>query len=168
MDPAGRLACKETEWPIVARMAEDLEIPPCLAKAHYDQVARYFIEAGQAPGPLGQLSFAAVAAEEPAGKPLASCRKVQVLLELVAEEDVERLASQGLPAMRQTRMARLTAQAREQGGLLTIEDLAFLLCSSAATVKRDLAQLRTRGQAAPTRGQVTGASVSEPATAARP
>ena len=167
--PAGRLAAKEMQWAIVARIADELEIPPCLAKAHYDDVARYFVEAGHAPAKPGQLSFSAVAAEEPAGKPLADCRKVQVVLDLAAEEDLEALSSMGLRGMRQSRLARVTGQAQEQGGLLTIEDLAFLLCSSPATVKRDLKELRRRGHAAPTRGQIKeiGAGVTHQAEAVR-
>ena len=38
--------------------------------------------------------------------------------------------------------------------LLTIEDLAYLTCSSPATVKRDLAACRARDEAVPTRGQI--------------
>jgi len=38
--------------------------------------------------------------------------------------------------------------------LLTVEDLAYLTCSSPATVKRDLAWLRAHGQAVSTRGQL--------------
>ena len=48
---------------------------------------------------------------------------------------------------------RLARQAQLQGGLLTVEDLAYLTCSSTSTVKRDLALCR-RGIAVPTRGQI--------------
>jgi Protein of unknown function (DUF1670). len=53
-----------------------------------------------------------------------------------------------------------------QGGLLTVEDLAFLTCSSPATVKRDLAEIRRRGEAVPTRGQIRdiGPTVSHKTT----
>jgi hypothetical protein len=56
--------------------------------------------------------------------------------------------------MRQGRVARLARQAQVQGGLLTVEDLAYLTCSSTATVKRDLAQCRSKGVAVPTRGHI--------------
>ncbi len=56
--------------------------------------------------------------------------------------------------MRQGRWARLARQARVQGALLTVEDLAFLTCSSTATVKRDLGSCRARDEAVPTRGQI--------------
>jgi Protein of unknown function (DUF1670) len=64
------------------------------------------------------------------------------------------LRERGLGAMRQQRLARLARQARVQGGLLTIEDLAYLTCSSTATVKRDVAACRARDVAVPTRGQI--------------
>jgi hypothetical protein len=56
--------------------------------------------------------------------------------------------------MRQQRLARLARQAQVQGGLLTVEDLAYLTYSSTATVKRDLAVCRGKEIAVPTRGQI--------------
>src|SRR5919106_1777952 len=46
------------------------------------------------------------------------------------------------------------ARPKVQGGLLTVEDLAFLTCSSPATVNRDLAECRVNDIAVPTRGQI--------------
>ena len=68
--------------------------------------------------------------------------------------------------MRQQRLARLARQAQVQGGLLTVEDLAYLTCSSPATVKRDVALNRSRGVAVPTRGQIKdiGPGLSHKAT----
>jgi hypothetical protein len=102
----------------------------------------------------GELCYLAVAATEPPGKPVAACRKVQVSVELATPEDRETLRARGLAAMRQGRLARLARQAQVQGGLLTVEDLAYLTCSSTATVKRDLATCRAAGVAVPTRGQI--------------
>ena len=156
MDSYGtqRLSDKDAESAIVARIGEDFNLTPVLAKAHYEQMARYFAEYGQVPAQPGELCYLAVAASEPPGKPLRACRKVQLRLELTAAEDREVLAADGLAAMRRRRLARLARQARVQGGLLSVEDLAWLTCSSIATVKRDLAVLRAGGEPAPTRGQV--------------
>ena len=156
MDAYGtaRLTAKDAESAIVARICEDFNLTPVLARAHYEQMTRYFAEYGQVPARPGELCYLAVAAEEPAGKPIAACRKVQVRLELAAPVDLEVLQAKGLAAMRQGRLARLARQARVQGALLTVEDLAYLTCSSPATIKRDLAWLRRHGQAVATRGQV--------------
>ena len=64
------------------------------------------------------------------------------------------MGREGLAVMRQGRLARLARQAQVQGGLLTVEDLAYLTCSSTATVKRDLGACRADGVAVPTRGQI--------------
>lgn len=149
-----RLAVKDVEHAIVSRICEDFNLTPVLAKAHYEQMRRYFADLGQVPTEPGELCYLAVAAEAPPGKPIGSCRKEQVRLELSAAEDLEELRERGLGAMRRRRLARLTRQARVQGALLTVEDLCFLLCSSPATVKRDIAALRAAGEAVPTRGQV--------------
>jgi len=156
MDTYGtaRLAAKDAESAIVARICEDFNLTLVLARAHYEQMARYFADYGQAPAQPGELCYLAVDAEEPPGKPIAACRKVQVHLELAAPLDRAVLAAHGLAAMRQRRLARLARQARVQGALLTVEDLAWLTCSSPATVKRDLAELRRRDEAVPTRGQI--------------
>lgn len=156
MDAYGtaRLAAKEAESAIVARICEDFNLTPVLARAHYEQMARYFSEYGHLPTRAGELCYLAVDGNEPPGKPIIACRKIQVRLELAGAEDQEVLREKGLAAMRQRRLARLARQAQVQGGLLTVEDLAYLTCSSPATVKRDLSACRARGEAVPTRGQI--------------
>jgi Protein of unknown function (DUF1670) len=121
-----RLAAKDAESAIVARVCEDFNLSPVLARAHYEQRARCFAEYGQVPAQPGELCYLAVADDEPAGKPVAACRKVQVRLELTADEARRALAEHGLAAMRQRRPARLARQARVQQALLTVEDLAWL------------------------------------------
>ena len=155
MDAYGtaRLAAKDAESAIVARICEDFNLTPVLARAHYEQMARYFADYGHVALRPGELCYLAVASEEPPGKPIVACRKVQVALELAAPEDLEVLRT-GLAAMRQQRLARLARQGQVQGGLLTVEDLAFLTCSSPATVNRDLAECRVNDIAVPTRGQI--------------
>jgi hypothetical protein len=150
----GRLAAKEAESAIVARICEDFNLTPVLARAHYQQMARYFADYGHVASRPGELCYLAVDANEPPGKPIIACRKVLVRLELATVEDQEALREGGLAVMRQGRLARLARQARVQGGLLTVEDLAYLTCSSPATVKRDLAACRRDDVAVPTRGQI--------------
>jgi Protein of unknown function (DUF1670) len=156
MDAYGtaRLAAKDAESAIVARICEDFNLTPVLARAHYEQMARYFSDFGHMALQPGELVYLAVASDEPPGKPIIACRKVQVALELAAPEDHEVLRERGLAAMRRQRLARLARQAQVQGGLLTVEDLAYVTCSSTATVKRDLAECRAKEIAVPTRGQI--------------
>lgn len=156
MDSYGtaRLGAKDAESAIIARICSDFNMTPVLARAYYEQISRYFAEYDRVPAEPGELCYLAVATEEPPGKPVSACAKVAVRLELARPSDQVVLGNEGLAAMRRSRIARLTRQAHVQGGLLSVEDLAYLTCSSTATVKRDLAALRETDEAAPTRGQI--------------
>src|SRR6202158_5244571 len=104
---------------------------------------------------LGQIKLLVVAADEPAGKALEDCQKVTVLLTLDAGlEDYEVRIRDGVEGLRRTRILRMTAEARDQGGLLSYEDLAFrLLNCGLRTLVRDVAALRQRDIEVPSRGQ---------------
>jgi hypothetical protein len=104
---------------------------------------------------LGQISLLVVAAEEPAGKPSEQCQKVTVRLTLdAAQEDYQVRLAHGVEGLRRARILRLTAEARDQGGLLSYEDLAFRLFNCGVrTIVRDVQALRRREIAVPTRGQ---------------
>jgi hypothetical protein len=91
-----RLAAKDAESAIVTRICEDFNLTPVLGRAHYEQMARYFSEFGHMALRPGELCYLAVAAEEPPGKPIIACRKVQVSLELAASEDQVTLRAKGL------------------------------------------------------------------------
>jgi hypothetical protein len=104
---------------------------------------------------LGQVKLLVVAANEPAGKPLERCQKIAVLLTLDAgQDDFQVRLQQGLEALRRARLMRMALEARDQGGLLTYEDLAYrLLNCSERTIVRDIRALRKRQIEVPTRGQ---------------
>jgi len=104
---------------------------------------------------LGQIQLLVVAAEEPAGKPLEQCQKVTVRLTLDAgQEDYQVRLAYGVEGLRRARILRLTAEAREQGGLLSYEDLAFRLFNCGVrTIVRDVQALRRRELEVPSRGQ---------------
>jgi hypothetical protein len=104
---------------------------------------------------VGQIKLLVVAAEEPPGKPLEQCQKVPVMLTFDAgREDLEVRARQGVTGLRRTRILRMCCRAREQGGLLSYEDLAYrLLNCGTRTIVRDVEHLRNVGLVVPTRGQ---------------
>jgi len=104
---------------------------------------------------LGMIKLLVVAAEEPAGKPLEQCQKVTVRLTLdSAQEDYQIRLTHGVEGLRRCRILRLTAEARDQGGLLSYEDLAFRLFNCGVrTIVRDVQALRRRDVEVPTRGQ---------------
>lgn len=104
----------------------------------------------------GQMKYSCVSASEGAGKPLDKCSMSTVFLTMIDPEDRRDLPSDGKQASvhrRRRKIMRLTEEAREQGGLLTQEDLAALLDSDVRTIRRDICQLRSDGVVVATRGQ---------------
>ena len=105
----------------------------------------------------GQMKYSCVAASEPPGKPIKECQMVTVTLSLLLNEDTEELPFKAKDASIETRWRRLLRicdEAREQGGLLSQEDLAKLLMSDVRTIRRDIAELKRQGIIVPTRGTV--------------
>lgn len=103
---------------------------------------------------LGQITYQAIAIDEPAGKSLADCQKVPVQLTLFAEHDPEVLAQDGPIQLRRVRVHRLVNEALMQGGALSQEDLACLLGVSLKSIKRIFAHYRQQGNLLPSRGEI--------------
>ncbi|OVE78315.1 hypothetical protein BVX99_00215 [bacterium F16] len=102
----------------------------------------------------GQLKHRCVSIDDGAGKPLDKCQLITVLLTLFDKEDEEDLGTTDRSLeIRRRRMLRITEEAREQGGLLSQEDLKQILMCDVRTIRRDIAELRTRGIVVATRGQ---------------
>jgi biotin operon repressor len=148
-----RLKSKEARAAIIQKLATDFNLTPIIAEAFYQQFSLYFEEHANVSLSTGEVAYEAVAAEEPAGKHIRLTRKVTVRLKLLDfNSDLEALANYGLAGLRRHRLARLTRQAYDQAALLSYEDLAMLLTTSPATVRRDVQHLRRQGQFIMTRG----------------
>jgi len=104
---------------------------------------------------VGQVKFLAVSKNEPPGKPIEDCEKIAVFLTLDAGEEDQRIRFQhGTAALRRAKILRLTTEAKQQGALLSYEDIAFrLLNCGVRTVVRDANVIRGQGISLPTRGQ---------------
>lgn len=92
----------------------------------------------------GRTTLVAVDAEEPAGKPIASCAKrtISVTVHRGAEDDRE-MQEKGIDGWRRERVAAVCQEALSQGALLTREDLAYrIFFVGPRTISRDLAWLR--------------------------
>jgi len=114
----------------------------------------YFTEPEERPVQAGQMRYVCVASSEGAGKPLQRCQQQTVVLSVLDRDDPQVLARHNADGLRRHRLQRLTEEAREQGGLLSQEDLAQLLCCSVRTVRRDIRELREHhGIVVATRGQ---------------
>ncbi len=89
------------------------------------------------------------AATAPTGRPLRNDEWVSVEWTVSVPEDGE---IRGKSERRRHVILRLLREAQEQGAAPTVEDLATVLGVSRATIKRDLAALRTAGHTVRTRG----------------
>jgi hypothetical protein len=148
-----RLESKNAKNAIIQKLAHDFNLTPIIAEAFYKQVSIYFQEHSNITLSSGEVSYEAVSSTEPAGKHIRLTRKVTIRLKLMdINSDFDVLANYGLAGMRRHRVERLTRQAYDQGALLTYEDLALLLTSSPATIKRDIFFLRKEGKFIVTRG----------------
>jgi biotin operon repressor len=148
-----RLQLKTAAEAIIDRVQHDFNLAPLVARTLFEQMRGYFEGYYQGKHDTGQLTYLAVSADSPAGRRLAECQRVAIKLSLHTPDDLVAL-KEGVAPLRQARIMRLTEEAYEQGGLLSHEDLACLLSSSVATIKRDVGQLRQQGLTVPTRGQV--------------
>jgi len=148
-----RLESKNAKNAIIQKLANDFNLTPIIAEAFYKQVSIYFQEHSNITLSSGEVSYEAVCSTEPAGKHIRLTRKTTIKLRLMdINSDFEVLANYGLAGLRRHRIERLTRQAYDQGTLLTYEDLAILLTTSPATVKRDIFFLRKNGKFIMTRG----------------
>lgn len=156
-DQARRLELKSQDQRLKVLAVQGTGMSPWEADVLVD-VARevYFAEPGVGPLRTGQMRFECVAAGEGAGKPLKACRMATVVLTLFEpKEDLVLWHQQGQAARRKALIQRLTEEAREQGGLLSQEDLALLLFSDVRTIRRDIRELReSHGIFVATRGQI--------------
>ena len=102
-----RLTDKSTLHTIQVELQRGYSLSPVEAQVLAQRVEQMVEEQARSGRQGGQVSYQAVALEEPAGKPLSQCRKVSVDLTLVAEEDMEVWAGQGPEVLRRLRVRRL-------------------------------------------------------------
>jgi len=104
----------------------------------------------------GQVLFEAVSIENGAQTKLSDCKMVSVILTLDAgAEDLEIRKHQGVIGLRRHRFQRIANEAFQQGGLLTVEDIANrLLNCGEKTLGRDLSALKERNIVLPLRSTV--------------
>lgn len=148
-----RLQSKSIKNAIINNISHDFNLTPILAEAYFNQIKNYFLEHANFELASGQMHYLAVDDREPAGKPVALCKKTSVRLTVNnVDEDLKVYKDKGLAGLRQHRLLRITKEAIEQGALLSFEDLAFILTTSVITIKRDMSYLRQAGLTVPSRG----------------
>jgi Protein of unknown function (DUF1670) len=154
----GHLKAKTLDSMFRCRIEEGANCSPFVSQAILEALKEIFpIEPNFNDGQLslGQILLLVVAAGEPTGKPLEQCQEVTVRLTLDAgQEDFRFRLAHGVEGLCRARILRITGEAREQGGLLSYEDLAFRLFNCGVrTIVRDVQAIRRNELDVPTRGQ---------------
>lgn len=157
-DRGVRHRCKEHLYSLEQELRHDYGLSVIESRALVQRYVQLLDEVqedeGGGRGP-GQLRVVAVAAGQPAGRPLAQCVTLPVLVTLVAPSDAEVQHTDGSRGLRQARLVRMTHEAWDQGGLLSYEDLSLLLAVDVTTVRRLVSRCRAQGLQVPTRGWVS-------------
>lgn len=144
-----RLQQKQLGQQFVNEIINGLNCSPFEAEAVLETVERVYGNFFQSNGTLkpGQLYCSVVSQSAAPQLPLARCEMVTVVLTLDdGEGDLKMRQQQGITGLRRERLQRVCREAYQQGGLLTLEDIAYrLLNSSPRTLCRDVAALRKQG-----------------------
>jgi hypothetical protein len=153
-----RLAQKQLDQQFMNEIIHGLQCSPFEAKAVLDAVYKVYGPYFETSSHLkpGQILFQVICLDEGPTARLANSKQVTVTLTLDAgEEDLQIRKAQGVVALRQHRIERVCTEAFQQGGLLTIEDLAYRLFNCGQrTLCRDLQQLRAKGTILPLRSTI--------------
>jgi len=153
-----RLRQKELNQQFLNDMITGLNCSPFEATAVLDTVHKVFEPYFETSGAIkqGQLLVQVVSVNSGPQLPLARCQQVTVTLTLDAgEEDLAIKAKHGVVALRRRRLERVCHETFQQGGLLTVEDLANRLFNCGErTVCRDLAYFRKQRILLPLRSTI--------------
>jgi uncharacterized protein DUF1670 len=145
-----RLESKSLDAQFLTTVQQGLNCSPFESHAVLEVVKEVyfpFLAQAQTSIPLpGKIILVAVCADEPAGKPIANCKKRTVSLTLHrGAEDDRLLQKEGPDRFRQARIPDLCQEALSQGALLTREDLAYrIFFVGTRTISRDLAAIRKK------------------------
>jgi hypothetical protein len=101
----------------------------------------------------GQIEVTVIGIEERSGKVIEKMEKKRVRLTIDnGIEDIESLKEYGRINLRQIKIERITAEAIEQGGVLSQEDLSKYLSCTVRTIQRDIKAIKQKGVEVVTRG----------------
>jgi len=153
-----RLAQKQLDQQFINEIVNGLQCSPFEANAILETVYKVYAPYFETSGTIkpGQILFPVVSVDTTSNTPLADSKQVTVVLTLDArEQDLRIREQQGVAGLRRHRMQRLSHEAFQQGGLLTVEDLAnSLLNCGERTLSRDLKVLRKQNIILPLRSTI--------------
>lgn len=158
LDRWHRLESKSLDQQFINEIIHGLNCSPFEASAVLDSVYKVFNSYFESSSPLkpGQIKLQLVAIEARVNHKLSESPQVTVTLTL--NDDKEDLAirkNQGIVGLRRHKIERMCREAFDQGGLLTVEDLAYRIFNCGVrTINRDLEYFRQQGIFIPLRSTV--------------
>lgn len=153
-----RLQQKSLNQQFINRLLEGLNCSPFEAKAILETVYEVFrphMDAGGQQG-LGDIHMLCTGIENSSSKSLKDAQMIPVRLTLDGgDEDLHIRRTKGIVALRRHRIERMSHQACQQGGLLTLEDLAYRIFNCGMrTLVRDMKALRQGSLVLPLRSTI--------------
>ena len=153
-----RLSEKQLDTQFVNEVISGLQCSPFEASALLDAVHKIYATYFQSNGSLkpGQIFFQVVDIDNSPSVPLSKCKQITVTLTLDdPTEDLPVREKSGVIGLRQFRIQRVCNEAYQQGGLLTVEDLANRLFNCGErTICRDLQAMRKKHIVVPLRSTI--------------
>jgi hypothetical protein len=151
-----RNQAKTPEQRFLQILQQDFRYAPKIAEAILTE-AQSCLEGKAGHLKTGQMRVLLARQKAASGQMLDQISQVEVTWTVDAgAEDVTVMREHGLTGLRLVRIQRLLDEALEQGALATQEDLARALHTSLRTIKRDFAELNSKGLYLPSRGYMKG------------
>jgi len=151
-----RLGLKTPQEHFLRVLREDFKEAPRVAEAILAE-ATEALHGTESSLKNGQIKFTLARRKARVGQPLTETDTVEIIWTLYAgKDDIKILKEQGPVALRQAKIIRLLTEALEQNAVATQEDLAYVLHSSIATIKRDFKVLQAQNISLPSRGYIKG------------
>lgn len=155
-----RLSFKTLDETFRRQLEVELNCSPVESKAVVEMVKDIYFPYLDQPEEIqaGKMIFLAIDAQEPPAKPLKTCQFKQVLLTYfdpaVENEIQQKNISNAVIYRRRKTILRMAKEAKDQGALLTAEDLAYkILNCGMRTITRDLKYFKEQHIIVPLRGQ---------------
>jgi len=153
-----RLSMKNLDQQFIKRIENGMGCAPFVSEAILEVVREIYFPLLNSPDNLahGKIRFNCVSLSEGSSKPISEALQVTVTLTLDAgESDVKIRKQFGVQGLRQERIIRMCTEAYNQGGLITVEDLAYrILNTGERTIVRDLKKIRENGDNPPLRSTI--------------
>jgi hypothetical protein len=153
-----RLAQKQLDQQFSNEIINGMQCSPFEANAILETVYKVYAPYFETSGTIkpGQLLFPVVSIETSSNTALSESKQTTVILTLDAGQDDLLVRQQkGIAGLRRHRMQRIAEEAFQQGGLITVEDLATrLLNCGERTLSRDLNALRKQNIILPLRSTI--------------